>query len=179
MAILIPGKLLYLANPRTGSHSVHQALQKKHGAIKNLSHHAEPRHIPQYNCEFAFTTVRNPYDALVTWWLRMQVRMTDPFLEFIQTFEGKDFVRNGKMFYQCIPGVEVTRYENLEEGVNEMLVRAGLEPVKLPLANRTLRKKPWRTYYGPEEYAATNERFGEEIETLGYEVIHANSSATE
>ena len=179
MAILIPGKLLYLANPRTGSHSVHQALKNVPSALKNLSHHAELHQIPNYNGELAFTTIRNPYDALVTWWMRMSIHGERPFAEFIADFEGNDFIRHGRMFYQCVPGVEVTRYESLEEGVNEMLVRAGLDPVKLPLANRTLRKQPWRTYYGAEEIAAANNRFSQEILALGYELIDADSPAPE
>ena len=173
MAVLIPGKLCYLGNPRTGTSAVHAALTKKQFPdIRMYSQHATLVEIPHWKDELAFTSIRNPYDVLVIWWVRMGPKQegVGGFLEFIQTYENKDFIRNGKLFYCCEDRVETIRQENLQAEFDAMLARVEIPPIALGRVNPSGKKKPWRTYYStPEIIEAANLLVGDEADRWNYD----------
>jgi hypothetical protein len=170
VAILFPDKFLFLGTPRSGSTCTHNALKLIPGATLFSQHLRRStmieKNIGPYRGEPTFLVVRNPYDALVSWWLRSRTGI--PFAEFIATYENPHFVNDGRLFWLVEDDMEILRYENLQEEVDRMLAGVGLDPVQLPNMNVTRDKDPWLTYYGPREADAANVRFGDEIIRYGY-----------
>jgi len=93
VAVLFPGKFIYLATHHTASIATVRALAVLPGAVvsdlnevKDLqfehtfpggTHHSTLEDLkkqrPEYiGNETSVTTIRNPYDLLVTWWLRQR-----------------------------------------------------------------------------------------------------------
>jgi len=169
---LLPGRFLYLGTPRTASTAVGNALCRQLGAIPQPQR-ATVSEVRGWRNEPRFTTVRNPYDVLVSWYVRMRFDRSGTSLsEFLRTYENRDFARDGDLFWQCGDGVRVTHWEHLERDVNDVLYHLGMPGIRLSdRENLTPRKKPWRDYYedDPEAVAAANARFGHEVERWGYE----------
>lgn len=126
-----------------------------------------------YRGELAFATVRNPYDVMVTWFIQMRSSIRNmPFLEFVKSYQNKDLERDGRLFFTCVDGVEIMKYETLQADFDAILDRVGINRTELKLHNPTgYKKKPWRTYYDPESLAVVNERFGHEFDRYGYEML--------
>jgi len=195
MAVLIPGKLLYLAIPRTASVSTETALLAFDGAIRLEKHitygqvKANPA-IPFQGTEVVFATIRNPYDILTTDFYYEEDRFPH-FPTFIREYEHWPFVVQGKLFWLLDeadkawnevglfedhyqgegPSFVVLEYEDLDDELNILLRAVGLPILNLPRKNVSKDKKPWRTYYTEEAIEAVNERFGDEIETWGYDLL--------
>jgi len=165
MAVIVPGKLLFLAHPRTGSMALRDALVVHAGGRHLADHHADhddPRVHKVYMGEPMVCVVRNPYDVLVTWWLKRGKSST--FLEFLQTYQDHNFTRRGKLFYHVdAPNVRVLRYET-----DDVFAELGVHQWS---SNVTKDKAPWQSYYTELEYKAANERFLDEFERHGYPVI--------
>ena len=174
MAFLIPGRLCYLANPRTASHSMVRAFSRREfPGLRKHAHHSTLDQIDGYAGEPAFTVVRNPYDVLASWWVRMAEdrEWAGGFAGFLRTCEDPDFVRGGRLLYCCGEGVEALRFEHLQEDLDALLDRVGVPRRTLGHDNPTSSKRPWRTYYGPEETEAANLRFGAEVVMHGYALL--------
>lgn len=175
MAVLLPHKFLFLGTPRSGSTCTHTALKAIPGALVFSQHISRSamieHHIGPYRGEFTFLAVRNPYDLLVTWWLRSRPKKQEAFVDFIRTYENKHFVKDGRLFFLVEDDMEIIRYETLQEDLDRVLEGLELEPRPLSRMNVTRKKEPWQTYYGPEEIRALNDRFGDEVERYGYELL--------
>lgn len=179
MAVLLPGKVLYLAHPRTASTSMRDALLSR-GAVQILPHHIG-LHSPEvqalYRGEPVITVIRNPYDLLVSWWLvrTLNRRASQPKLaSFINSFrDGKgNFVRDGKLLYHRGDADIEIRYENFDEELDTAWKKLGVEDVSLGKVNQTHGKdKPWQSYYNYEAFDAANRRFGSEIVDAGYDML--------
>ena len=173
MAALLPGKFLYLGTPRAASTATHDALKAIPGVKIFNQHITRAAMIEEgmgpYQGEFTFAAVRNPYDLVVSWWLRSRPLKTDTFLDFLRHHQNKHFEIDGRLFWMCVEDVEVMHYETLQEDLNRIVTGLGLDPVTMRLMNVTPRKKRWRKYYGPEEIEALNDRFGHEIDRYGYD----------
>jgi len=171
MAVIVPGKLLFLAHPRTGSNAIRNALLTQPGAELIYGHHARfntSQVQDVYRGERVISVVRNPYTCLVTWWIRQcRDRGHKTSLgEFIATYEGPFFTYDGLLFYHVPYSHTLIRYEDgLEEGFRSI-------DVELPLSvvNATKLKEPWENYFDSDALCATRGRFGKEIESLGYKV---------
>jgi hypothetical protein len=220
MAVLFPGKFIYLATPHTATISTTEALSKIPGSIPTMvgpnnpvkkrlrgvvikdkayfdrnTHHATKEELTKRYGEYfkgneqSVTVVRNPYDLVVTWWLRQkgginrtlfkrfrdkahQFQKEPSFLEYLEVIDGKTsggpYIRNGKMFW--MEATEYLRYENLNEELNIYLKKFGINPIDLPRRNVT-DKRPWRSYHTPETFRVINEKFGDEFTKFGYEII--------
>ena len=177
MAVLLPGKFLYLGTPRCGSSAVHDAL-KNVPEVKLFHQHITVPEIKRVHSglgpELRMATVRNPYDLVVTWWLRARRNDRVTLLEFVRDFQHRLFERDGRLFYLCTDDVEILRYETLQEDLDRNLAKAGVRPVVLDRVNVTEGKRDWRSYYGPEEIAAVEERFGHEMDRYGYERLSSD-----
>jgi len=176
MAVLLRGKFLYLATPRTGSSATAVALKKLGARSVHGGHHVGLEDVRPYKGELIFTTIRNPYDVLVSWYVRIHRTNDFPIslAEFLRTYEHEDFTRGDPptLFYHCHEGVEVLRWEDgLEASLNVLLKKLELEPATLLPENVTPKKKPWREYYDDETLQAVHERFGRDLDTWGYERI--------
>jgi hypothetical protein len=83
MAIIVTGKLIYLCHPRTASNAVQRGLRdcklKRNVEIHYPHHHIRLHEIPTDHdgrwlphltgTERVITTIRNPFDILVSYWL--------------------------------------------------------------------------------------------------------------
>lgn len=178
MAVLLRGKVLVLAHPRTASTVLRNAILEQ-GAMLINPHHVgidHPEVVKHHRGEPVLTVIRNPYDMLVSWWfVRTFNRPHRPTLtEFVKTFrdQKENFIRGGKILYHTPAADIVLRYESLDQDLNPALVGCGVEPVVLPHSNRTGGKdKPWQSYYDQAAIKAANDRFGEEISSHGYPLL--------
>lgn len=167
MAVLIPGRLLYLAHPRTASMATKAALLRLGG--KDIRpHHAEFTRSAvreRYGGEPVVTVIRDPRDVLATWWLKAGRHEHSTPADFIAHYTNSShFVRDGLLFYHVRHAHHVIRYE---EGIAEGFAALGLS-IDLEAANVTQGKLGWREYLDGAAIDAMRERFGAELETLGY-----------
>lgn len=189
MALLIPGKLLYLAVPRTASVATESGLLAFDGAERLSEKHTKlmdviKSDLPFTGDEIVCLTIRNPYDILVTDWIYEQNRYPH-FDEFVEQYEQWPFVVDGRIDWlvneametfdlmpEAFAGTEVMRYENLGNDLNTILAMVDLPPIRLVPKNTTKDKKPWRSYYDPTTIEIVNRRFGGTIETWGYKLLN-------
>jgi hypothetical protein len=146
---------------------------------------------------FVFTSVRNPFDALVSRWARSPERLReareDPnhwlnsqpkalaertkaaelqFPDWIQwSFDGR---HDQTMYSKFSRGADfVVHFEALQGDLVEALARVGLSLTQpLQQTNRTDDRDPerdYRSYYTPPSRAMVEAAFAEELEELGYE----------
>lgn len=169
MAVLVRGKVLFLAHPRTASTAMRNSLEAIGGEVINPHHVAfdHPDVRRRYRGEPVLAVIRNPYDMLVSWWgVRTWVRERDTKLAgFIAGFDDTkgNFQRHGKLFYHLPAATIVLRYEDIDTTLKPALEDLGIEPFELPRLNETLGKKDWRSYYDDDAIRAANKRFGDEI----------------
>ena len=193
MAVLIPGKLLYLATPHTASIATIYALARLPGArvtqltglegVDHLyaTHHADRDDVTFHNqlsgSEVVVTTVRNPCDLLVTWWLRQPEAVATyigpeaTFEQFVRSVDrvigvSGPYLADGKIFWHDCD--RVLHYETLQEDLDELLIGLDLPTVLLKKHNVTKNKRPWQDYYTEETLAVVRSRFKEEMELYGY-----------
>ena len=172
MAVLLPGKFLYLATPRTGSSATAEALKTIGGRSVYGRQHMGLAEVKAYEGEHVFTAIRNPYDVLASWYVR--IHRTDgfrtSFVEFLRSHEHEDFTQGDPptLFYHCHEGVEVLRWEALARGINDLLATLGLPSVVLPRDNVTPKKRPWPEYYDEATIEAVHDRFGHDLDGWGY-----------
>ena len=190
MAVVFPGKFVYLCTPHTASNATVAALKKIPGVINvkdpagNVTYHSTLEQIRTVQeltaTELVFSAVRNPYDSLVSWYLRNRTyRGYKPGLSFVEFFnewmkrDPWPYVHNGSLFYHAPVSRIVMRYERgIEKEVNSVLRKiAGMPQVRLDLENETEGKDHWSTYYDEESYAWVNETFRDDIANFGYRFL--------
>jgi hypothetical protein len=201
MAVLLPGKFIYLATPHTASIATTRALATLKGAVVSDineivdlkvdrrfpkgTHHSTRAELrsrqPEsfVGVELAVTTIRNPYDLLVTWWLRQKKILEEhtgrevTFRRFVETCDegtlGGPYLRGGKIFWQDAD--YALRYEKLQDELDSFLDRFRIKPVRLDWTNVTAQKLPWLSYYDEETRTIVRHRFGDEIRSLGYRFL--------
>lgn len=202
MAVILPGKFIFLAQPHTGSSAMMLGLQDtfpealdlrphhmrlhdvkgKPGAIrieqinrqrtrlwdqrphKRKNHEVAPDIVHKYvtGDEHIFTVIRDPYDFLVSCFVRRG--RGQPFESFVKNYEQSPYIENGKIYYHVPDCHSVLRWENLQEELNCLMAKLGLSEVPLGKHNETKNKKPWQSYYTPKAFEIVNERFGDEFE---------------
>jgi hypothetical protein len=201
MAVVVPGKFIYLATPFTGSMATAYTLKRLPGALvptdkmRGIGHHATLEEVRQVvgdrlvGNEHVFTFVRNPYDLLVTWWLReqhqFQVRALErklnrppTMLEFIKLWdEARPFpyFKDGDMFYQTRRAQTVLRYERgITREINSVMRKlGGVSSVEIGHQNVTEGKDHWSMYYDEETYGFVNEAFRDDFVKFGYQFLRA------
>ena len=115
--------------------------------------------------EIVFSTVRNPYDIIATWWALDRYGFSS-FLEFINELQDARFT---ELDYLVKQGSQFIRYEHLNEDLNQLLSDVGLEPVEIPHMNATPDKKPWIEFFDRELLSAVISRFAQYFDQYGYE----------
>lgn len=191
--------LLFIGNKRTGSTAVAQALieqlggqyrppkrhrvdertviSKRHATVRQLVLHGLLE--APIDSLLKFSTVRNPFDSLVSLWTKLRHR-PNRWSSRRVLLEGVDFLPwLKKRLLQAAPhsmhdeftdGVDVVmRFETLEEDLKAVLARAGAPAVALPLANPTTeRDADYHAYYDEEARALVERVFGGDLEKYGY-----------
>jgi hypothetical protein len=189
VAVVLPGSFIYLATVGTASSAVTTVLKGLPGAFQPKDPHAGVgRHatLAQIRAccatqltgsEVVFAAVRNPYDLIVSWYLRnrshFQVPPDASLVEFLQVWlelDPEPFLRDHRMFFLAMSARHVMRYERgVERELNSLLRKLPRLPeVAVPQENVTLGKAHWSTYYDREAYAFVNEMFARDISQFGY-----------
>jgi hypothetical protein len=156
--------MIFLDHPRTAGTSTQWGLAKIGGKTHK-------RHGMIYGrAEVICSTVRNPYDALVSWYLILLRRnhFEGTFLSFIEGYQNYNFTRGGRLFYFIESCTDIMRFETLQEDLDRVLDKAKLTKIKLHHRNRTVDRLPYQTYYGDAEKAAVQKRFAMDLEEFGY-----------
>ena len=203
MAVVLPGKFVYLATPHTGSMAVAAALKNINGAFsayhkpRGIGHHATLKEVKRVcgdqltGAEVVFTTIRNPYDVLATWYVRneyhFQMRRLEEqlereltirdFLELWLKLNTRPHLVNGRIFYHALECQKVIRYENLQGELNALMRKIPGTPGSVPLEreNPTPSKKHWSLYFDDPTYAWINEHFQADFVDFGYPFIWGNT----
>lgn len=174
---LIPShKFAYIANPRTGSKAVRDALLSA-GAELVGGHHTTPDDHPEIEIGPDWTvcaTVRNHWDALVSWWWKIErtPKAMTPLVEFLPSFcaNNPNFIRDGHLWWAGEPYVNTyLRYEWLEADLNQALVKVGLNPVDLSQVIDSKRGgRPYQVFYKKATSRWVGSYFAEEIAEHDY-----------
>lgn len=172
MAVVLPGKFVYLASTYTASMATARALKNIEGARQTWKHHdawsdvlAQVGPYLDGN-ELVFSCIRNPYDWMLTAFMRWRTttKLHD-FATFIRRFDRDPFIRDNSIYWQTTPEqVNVWRYETVERDLNMLMDVSDLPQIELTRTNVTNDKqKPWQSYYTDDAIEAMNERFASEF----------------
>ena len=177
MAVLIPGKILYLRTPCTASTVTERAIiESSEDRVRirpghctaadvycgrALTTEGEKANEFRAGNELVVTTVRNPYDMAVSWFHKV-CRAEGSFPDFLKGFNKMPFVCDHRMYAQAIGCRHVMRYERLAADVAELGDMLGLRIV-LARDNVTKGKREWRSYYTQASLDVMNDRFGHEF----------------
>lgn len=176
MYIIPDWKFCFLASPRTGSKAIAKVLTEKYGAILVGSHHTTPDEHSEYKLNSEWTicsTIRNHWDALISWWFKIERRgrMT-PLAEFLPRFceSNPNFVSNRQLWWKNIPFTNhPLRYEHLNADLDQALVAVGLPPVDLSVITDSKRNgAPYQVFYKGATSEWVAKYFQEEIDRYGY-----------
>ncbi len=165
MGVSFGRKLIFLDHPRTGGTSTQFGLARIGGKTYD-------RHCMVYGkANIICSTVRNPYDILVSWYLIIKERglWGGSFLSFIKGYENYNFTRGGRLFYFVEACNEIMHFESLQEDLTRVLKLAKIPNIKLQHRNVTPNRKPYKEYYGEMESTAVANRFTMDIKEFGYE----------
>lgn len=170
MAYLIYGEkypVVFLANPRTASTSIRDAILAN-GGEQQSDHHATPNYIPEN--ALIVHTVRHHCDVLVSYWYKKA--SGHPFHKFVESvLAGHHRWLKADGFYSRwgdLPNY-VLRYDTLEYEWANLCLCAGLPEIELPKTNS---KRPpgikWNLLFTPQLYDKVATRYHEEMEKYGY-----------
>lgn len=191
MAVLIQGKLLYLATQHTASKATEEVLVRHGGKTIAPSHatlaeimagktwierrgspgkHGDPARMLTPTT-LKYTTRRSLYELVVTWYVRRRPMDGNmPFHIFCENHgrAGKPsqyLDADGRVKHHCRDVAGQFRMETLQGDIVGALklARIPLKDTELPLKNRTKGKHPWLAYYNDTAFRIVNERWGEEF----------------
>lgn len=201
MAIVVPGKFIFLCTSHTHEDIVSQALKKVPGAIvavnkrKRLGMHARLEQVREATStkvcglEKVFCFIRNPYDILVEWYLRQlprfqlrrlaELKGREPtLLEFLHLWSDDDdweepYLYRGRIFYHAEQSQYILRYEKgLQNEVNALLRKIpDVSPVTIRQPAPDPERGHWSSYYDEETYAFVNEKFKDDFVAHGYHFL--------
>lgn len=164
-------KLIFLAQPRTGSHAIVEWLCERGAMIVGPHHSADKATIGALRRDgwHTFSTVRNHWDVMVSWWYMHRARRSAANFESFCHWWIKDasYLRPHQLYWNYQPMSDtVLRYETLDADMGALVG----EDVTLPRMNVTASRKPYPIYY--EKYPGLAEFvggwFGDEIAEYGY-----------
>jgi len=164
MAIVLTNKLVFLEHPRTGSTAVRRAIRAIGGQTR--ARHAL---VAPTGREKTVSTIRDPYDLLISWWLVIKDRTGSwsSLAEFVSSYNNMNMVRNGRLFYFRTD--YTMRYLRLQEDLNKVLRTVHIRPVRLEHVNITPDKQPFMSYHTTETIEIINTRFAQDVEEYSHD----------
>jgi hypothetical protein len=170
MAYVIYGEncpIVFLANPRTGSTSIRNAIIQ-YGAEQQGQHHDPPTDIPKG--AKVIQTIRHHCDVLVSFWYKAQRGNT--LEQFIfKVIDGKYRWLRSEGFYNHWPvHIDVNmNYETLSSDWSKVCDMAGLPNIQLiPTYSKRPKKIHWSLLFTPELYNRVYDHYKEEMEKYNY-----------
>ena len=133
---------------------------------------------------FKFTTVRNPFDRLLSNYFYRVERLKDPkildldmsFSEWITGEKGYSFKDTmvKRTMYSWISDKKgnmlmdyIIRFENLQEGFSEVCQKIGVPAKELPHTFKTDHEH-YSSYYSPEAVECVNKHYKKDLESFKY-----------
>lgn len=175
MYVIPQHKFCFIAAPRTGSKACARALVEHRGAVLVGSHHTTPDDNPEYEIGKDWvicSTVRNHWDAMISWYFKIERRTMPPLHKFIPRFceNSPNFVQNHHLWWIGVAHVNTgIRYENLQADFDMALVKAGMAPLDLPQVIDSARGgAPYQAFYKRPSIVWVAEYFKEEIALCHY-----------
>ena len=177
MYVIPSHKFAFIANPRTGSKAVRDALLGQAGAVLVGGHHTTPDDNLEVEIGPDWTvcaTTRNHFDTMISWWFKLErtLNAMTPLAEFLPRFclNNPNFVRDGQLWWGGEPHVNTfLRYEWLEADLNQSLVKVGLNPVDLPRVTDSQRGgKPYQVFFKKATVRWVGSYFADEIARFGF-----------
>ena len=181
MYLLKSHEMVFLAQPRTGSRAVAQALSAQHGFVQVGTHHGVwPEDEPPSPDTIIISAVRNHWDTIASWYFKQPSNRRKPWDAWLRFFpvQHQRYVKrlpNGQLelYWNHLPGsTHVLRYEALQEDLNCMLALRELGPVELPVVGASEGRggRGYRAVFEerPEARDWVARTFGDEIARLGY-----------
>lgn len=169
MAYLIQGSkrpLVFLANPRTGSYSIADALLQL-GAEKHGGHHHTPNRIPPDS--IIAHTIRHHCDVIVSYWFKGQIGV--PLKEFVDTIlsGGHGWIRPWELYgrWGDLPNFEL-RYTNLREDWFNLCDEAGVPRLELVRTVSSRPQVPWQEFFTTDLYERVYARYKDEMDQYGF-----------
>jgi len=170
MAYALAGKkrsFYFMANPRTGSTSVANALTTM-GAVPKGDHHDDWDVILPDS--IVAQTVRHHCDVLVSFWFKSQIG--SDFTKFVEAVLGGEYYWLPSTGFYNRWGDKVNcilRYETLEYELNNALSCCGIPPVKL---ERTVTRRSsdvsWQSLFSMSLYEKVADHYHAEMKEFGY-----------
>ena len=170
-------KIAFIHIPKTGGTAVARYILWPIGFRKTEG----PRHggyIPISNKYFVFSFVRNPYEVIVSRYreralMKCNFRDKYPtvrsFIEFLIE-DYKEFPKPLRQVDFLDPCVEIYRFENLEDGINDICERFKLDKpvIDKNSVNKFHGEYDWKDWVTPEDIYFINDYFHEDF-SLGYD----------
>jgi len=125
-----------------------------HRYIRSFFRGCSKLDLPKY---FKFSIVRNPYDRFTSLWLIKDRNLTlDEFIEKISSGKfGWYALKTQSSWISSFNKIVLTdhliKYEDYENGVNEVFKKLNFPKIKIPHLRKTRRKKDYNIYYTNEE----------------------------
>jgi len=150
----------------------------KVGFIKKIGHHYGPELFWALDIEnyTSFCTVRNHWDAIVSWWFFKGQNLVSELIDeqWLTKFttDNPQYFKFPNMwwFIHEVPNVHILRYERYYEDIEELFTFLDLPMHKVPsvLDLKYKRDRNFRRYFTPDARDKVFDLFGKEITTLGY-----------
>lgn len=191
-------RLLYLGNKRTGSTAVGRALELRFGGIYLPSkrfvtasgevvsrRHSTLRQVLEHGlldvdvhelCKF--TTVRNPFDSLVSLWAKLRFRANRAgswvhskdvsFATWVEKRFGD--AEPTSMHADFAEGADaILRFERLSMDLSDLVASLGLPPIVLEPQNTTVERiRDYRSYYDDRTRAIVERVFRDDLDRFDY-----------
>lgn len=174
-------QIIYLSHPRTASRATEQALQ----TVGFEWVHNASRHQRIWRCDWwcyltpderaqwtVTTTVRNPFDAVVGWWLNRPYHydeMNPAWLKELLDHEHP-YLLDGRLWkLHGHPADHVFRFERLPECLG-WLEKYDIEPPELPKVGvtETRQGRPYQVFYTDEMRQVVRQTFAKDFEEYDY-----------
>lgn len=170
MSVWARDKFVILTNPRTGSTAIRDTLNGKPDCKICGRQHTSLHQIKGLvGTEKVAITVRNPFDAVHSWWMNVNQDEWDSFLEFIKNFNNRQFAPTGRLFWLTPrEGSFVIRFESIQRDFDRFMQMVGMPNYELLRVNVTPDKGDYREAYGPEEVEAVRTRFYDDFKEFNY-----------
>ena len=176
--ILHKYKCIFIHIPRTGGSSIEIALDgidwfKKRPEEKHLVA-SQARKLYGENIwksYFKFSFVRNPWDRIISLWLRPRIGKNRTLKEFVLTYKPLPHEPQSP-FYSDIIDLDIDfvgRYENLQRDFDKISGRLAIKRKKMPLAVKTFQKvKHYSQYYDRETQEMVRKIYARDIKRFDY-----------
>lgn len=188
-------KAIFVHVPRTGGHSI-SAVLDYNIRVKKLSRHAYPKEylekFPEKTKEyFKFTFVRNPFDRLVSCWIRSSKLYTKDFNKIKLDHRNKKFFENyvrpefqkfvkynlrsllynahfrpQYLWHENIDYDFIGRFEFLNDDLKYVIGKINIVSYKIRKLSSTQRV-PWADYYNDETKEMVKNLYNEDFKIWG------------